>query len=135
MLHAYCILPDHLHALIQLPRNDTRYSMRVRAFKTFFTQSYLKSGGTEVDGLRVRRKRNERGIWQQRFWEHTIRDTDDFNRHFDYIHYNPVKHDLVPDPALWEWSSFGRYVRKGWYDDTCGRVALDSLMNLGDWGE
>jgi putative transposase len=36
--------------------------------------------------------RGERGIWQRRYWEHTIRDDGDFAAHMDYTHLNPVKH-------------------------------------------
>jgi hypothetical protein len=46
-------------------------------------------------------RRGERGIWQRRYWEHTIRDDRDFAGHFDYIHFNPVKHGLVRHPADW----------------------------------
>ena len=35
--------------------------------------------------------RGERGIWQRRYWEHTIRDDRDFAAHMDYTHFNPVK--------------------------------------------
>ena len=34
-------------------------------------------------------------LWQRRFWEHQIRDEADYHHHFDYIHYNPVKHGWV----------------------------------------
>ena len=45
--------------------------------------------------------------------------------HVDYIHVNPVKHELVALPADWPWSSFHRYVDDGWYEpDWCGRVDL-----------
>jgi hypothetical protein len=37
-----------------------------------------------------RQAKRERGIWQQRYWEHQIRDEIDLTRHVDYIHYNPV---------------------------------------------
>jgi REP element-mobilizing transposase RayT len=37
----------------------------------------------------------ERGIWQRRYWEPTIRDDRDFAAHMDYTHFNPVKHGLV----------------------------------------
>jgi hypothetical protein len=50
--------------------------------------------------------RGERGIWQQRYWEHTIRDDRDFAAHMDYTHFNPVKHGLVAHPADWPHSSF-----------------------------
>jgi putative transposase len=52
-------------------------------------------------------------LWQRRFWEHTIRDENDFARHIDYIHFNPVKHGLVTRIRDWPYSSFHQYVRQG----------------------
>lgn len=60
--------------------------------------------------------RNDRGealVWQRRFWEHTIGDEDDCERHVEYIHFNPVKHDLVSRPADWPYSTFHRFVARG----------------------
>jgi putative transposase len=57
--------------------------------------------------------KREKGIWQRRYWEHAIRDDADFERHVDYIHYNPVKHGLVKRVADWPHSSFHRYVEQG----------------------
>lgn len=56
----------------------------------------------------------ERGIWQRRYWEHTIRNEHDLRTHIDYAHYNPVKHGLCDTPASWPHSTFHRYARKGW---------------------
>lgn len=61
-------------------------------------------------------KRRDADIGQRRFWEHTIRDQDDFNEHLNYIHYNPVKHGLAKCPHAWAASSFERWVAKGCYD-------------------
>jgi putative transposase len=52
-----------------------------------------------------------RTLWQRRFWEHTIRNEADYERHVDYIHYNPVKHGLVQTPADWPHSSLHRFIR------------------------
>jgi putative transposase len=41
---------------------------------------------------RSKQEARRRGVWQRRYWEHLIRDEIDFERHCDYIHYNPVKH-------------------------------------------
>jgi putative transposase len=57
--------------------------------------------------------RREKGIWQRRYWEHTIRDEADLGRHIDYIHFNPVKHGLVTCVGDWPYSSFHRYVKRG----------------------
>ena len=57
--------------------------------------------------------KGERGLWQRRYWEHLIRDDRDFERHADYIHYNPLKHNHVKRVADWPYSSFHRYVRLG----------------------
>ena len=114
-IDAIVILPDHLHCLWTLPPDDTRYSMRWSAIKRRFTNLFLAGGGTEARRSASRCKRGERGVWQRRFWDHVIRDDDDFVRHMDYIHYNPVKHDLAPCPHAWPHSSFAKWVRRGAY--------------------
>ncbi len=60
-----------------------------------------------------RNPKGEYAPWQRRFWEHTIRDDRDFERHVDYIHINPVKHGLVTQVCAWPHSSFHRYVHQG----------------------
>ena len=62
-----------------------------------------------------RSPKGERGIWQRRFWEHTIRDDGDFTRHMDYIHFNPVKHSYVQRVQHRPFSSFHRRVWLGCY--------------------
>jgi putative transposase len=105
---AIVILPEHLHAIMMLPPADHDYSGRWRRVKSLFTRAILNSGACIARDLR-----GEYQLWQRRFWEHTIRDDADFERHVDYIHFNPVKHNLVPRVADWPHSSFHRYVRKG----------------------
>ncbi len=63
----------------------------------------------------IRIKRGERGIWQRRFWEHTIRDDRDYAIHMDYLHFNPVKHGWVTKVIDWRYSSFHRYQKNGLY--------------------
>ena len=82
-----------------------------------------------------RRRRRERGIWQRRYWEHTIRDEDDFGRHLDYIHFNPVKHGHVEYMADWPFSSFHRMVRLakrgGEYEVMPGETIIEVLRRHG----
>jgi len=67
-----------------------------------------------------RQKRGEQGIWQRRFFEHTVKDDADLRRCVDYVHVNPLKHHLVERVQDWRWSSFHRYVRLGEYDPSWG---------------
>jgi putative transposase len=76
--------------------------------------------GSGCERNESRLKRREAAVWQRRFWEHTIRDENDLNRHLDYIHYNPVKLGLVKSVAEWPRSSFHRYVRMGYYEGGWG---------------
>lgn len=115
-VRAIVLLPDHLHTIWCLPPGDANYSARWQWIKTQFTQNWLAGGGTESDISGGRLRDGRRGVWQPKFWEHTIEDEDDFDSHFDYIHYNPVKHGYATCPADWEWSSFHRWVREGVYD-------------------
>jgi putative transposase len=70
-----------------------------------------------------RSAKGERGIWQRRYWEHTLRDEDDFVRHLDYTHFNPVKHGHAVRVRDWPFSSFHRWFRFGAYPvDWAGTV-------------
>jgi putative transposase len=71
-------------------------------------------------------------LWQKRFWEHTIRDVSDFEHHLDYIHYNPVKHSLVSNPAHWPHSSFLAWQQRGAYPVGWGITVPPSVVN-NDW--
>jgi putative transposase len=72
-----------------------------------------------------RRQRNERGVWQPRYWEHVVRDDDDFKRCLDYLHWNPVKHKLVSRVRDYPWSSLFKYVELGEYDIDWGSEGPD----------
>ncbi len=110
-IDAIVVLPDHLHTVWTLPEEDDDFSLRWRQIKSAFSRNI-------ETGERISKSRNqkqERGIWQRRFWEHAIRDERDFANHLDYIHFNPVKHKLVKRVIEWPYSSFHRYVRLGMY--------------------
>lgn len=68
-----------------------------------------------------KQKHRESTLWQRRFWEHQIRDDEDYVKHLDYLHYNPVKHGLVDNAKDWQHSSFHRYVKNGFYGENWGR--------------
>jgi hypothetical protein len=51
-------------------------------------------------------ERYKRGVGLCWYWEHLIRDEDDYRRHVDYVHVNPLKHDLVRRVRDWPCSAF-----------------------------
>ena len=110
-IDAVVVLPDHLHAVWTLPDGDADFATRWRLLKSSFSRT-LPRGERRSDS-RVRK--GERGIWQRRYWEHTIRDETDLARHIDYIHNNPVKHGHVTRVEDWPYSSFHRMMREGSY--------------------
>lgn len=111
-IDAIAILPDHLHCILTLPQGDTDYSNRWSRIKAAFSRG-IEAG----ESIAASRKlRNERGIWQRRYWEHLIRDESDFQRHVDYIHINPVKHGLVKRAVDWPHSSIHRHIQQGLCD-------------------
>jgi putative transposase len=107
-IDAIVVLPDHVHTIMTLPSHDADFSGRWRRIKSLFTKAAVAAGATAE-----RNRKGEYSIWQRRFWEHTIRNEKDFERHVDYIHFNPVKHGLVRRVCDWPYSSFHRYVRSG----------------------
>jgi putative transposase len=119
-IDAAVLVPDHLHVLMTLPDGDSDFSVRIFNIKTAFTRAYLASGGSEQRRTPSRIRQGVRGVWLKRFWEHTIQDSDELRRHFDYIHYNPVKHRVARCPHAWAASSFHRFVAENRYErDWC----------------
>jgi putative transposase len=126
-IEAIVILPEHLHAIWTLPSGDSDFSGRWKRIKAYVTHRLVAAG------VPVERHRNgEYALWQRRFWEHTIRDERDFERHVDYIHFNPVKHKLVGRVRDWPYSSFHRYVRRGLLPADWAGDASESAMGFGE---
>ena len=106
---AYCILPDHLHTVWRLPEDDADFGLRWSVIKRAFS-SGLSAALARSTSKIVKR---EKGLWQRRFWEHQIRDDEDLQRHVDYVHLNPVKHQWAKHVLEWPHSSFHTYVERG----------------------
>jgi putative transposase len=127
-IDAWVLLPDHLHCIWTLPEGDADFSMRWSKIKRHVSQQCSDMIGSQ----RIsdsRSKRHESGIWQRRFWEHQIRDDNDFARHVDYIHWNPVKHGLAARACEWPYSTFHRFVRSGAYSLDWG-LGQDNMPDM-----
>ena len=112
-IDAMVVLPDHLHCIWQLPVADADFSNRWREVKK-----------------RVTRAAGTSDFWQPRFWEHALRDENDWRRHVDYIHYNPVRHGLVNRPRDWPHSSFHQAVLRGWRESDWGEAAPPDIQAM-----
>ncbi len=106
---AICVLPDHLHAIWQMPADDADFGKRWALIKRGFSTGLSANDNRTASKIAKR----EKGIWQRRFWEHQIRDDLDLQRHVDYSYFNPVKHGHVKQVRDWPHSSFHRDVRSG----------------------
>ena len=119
-IFAWVVLPDHFHMIINPFKEDL--SVLMKKLKLKVSARY-----------RIRNKSTSGRIWQYRFWDHIIRDQNDLNKHIDYIHYNPVKHNLVMSPFEWKYSSVHEYRNEGYYNDDWG--VKDRLTFKGEFVE
>ncbi|MBI4693246.1 MAG: transposase [Gammaproteobacteria bacterium] len=111
-IDAIVVLPEHLHSIWTLPPGDEDFSTRWRMIKADFSR-----GVPRLERITASRSsRRERGIWQRRFWARALTNQVDFNRHMDYVHWNPVKHGHAVRPVDWPYSSLGRLVDAGVYE-------------------
>jgi putative transposase len=127
-VEATVVLPDHLHALWTLPEGDADFAMRWRQIKAAFSRGLPP--GERISSSRS--TKGERGIWQRRYWEHTLRDEFDFERHVDYIHFNPVKHGHVTRVCDWFYSTFHQMVRLGVYPEDWAGDAGTAESSFGE---
>jgi len=130
-MDAFVLLPDHLHCIWTLPPGDMDYSMRWNGIKRHLSL-YCSDTYKTAPSASQKRKRAQT-IWQPRFWEHQIRNDWDYEKHCDYIHWNPVKHGLVARIRDWPYSSFHRFVRLGIYSLDWAGVS-DAMVEKG-YGE
>jgi putative transposase len=90
-LHAYVIMPDHLHLLIT-PTESVEKSMQlIKGGFSFRAKKELQCHGE---------------IWQPGFTDHRIRDEEDWKRYLEYIRSNPIEARLVEDIVLYEFIGF-----------------------------
>ena len=108
---AMVILPDHLHAVWELPTGDANFALRWSLIKRVVSRD--AGDLVAVPRSRSLHRRSERGFWQRRFWEHRIRDDADRQHHVDYVHFNPVKHRLVANACEWPYSTVHRTIERG----------------------
>lgn len=127
-LDAMVVLPEHLHAILTLPVDDNDFAKRWMLIKTGFSRQLPKQERINDS----RKSKGERGIWQRRYWEHVIRDELDFERHVNYIHYNPVKHGHVKRAIDWPHSTIHEYIRKGILDKNWAYEENDDENEFGE---
>ncbi|MDP8208365.1 MAG: transposase [Candidatus Electryonea clarkiae] len=80
-IHAWVIMPDHFHLLVA--QGTRSFSDTIKRCKLHLNMKILNGKGS---------------LWQPRFWEHKIRNDEDYRKHIDYIHFNPVRHGFCSQP-------------------------------------
>ena len=87
VIDKYVIMPDHLHLIVTIKERHAGRSLpdAMRFFKTMTTNEYIrgvKDGVvTPFDGK----------LWQKSYYDHVIRNQQDYNEIWEYIENNPAK--------------------------------------------
>jgi putative transposase len=89
-LYAYCLMPDHFHALIGIGESNKTLGAICGAFKSLSTRAYWQW--------------YEGRLWQRQFFDHIIRNEEDFFETRDYIRMNPVRKGLVEQWEQWPYT-------------------------------
>ncbi|MFT7823539.1 MAG: transposase [Sulfurimonas sp.] len=126
-IDAIVILPDHIHTIVTF-EDVKEYPKIIGSLKRYFSSHCDPKHYQHLIQSHSREVQNYKPIWQKRFYEHAIRDEKDYKIRLDYIHYNPVKHGLAGKVSDWEYSSFQKFVEKGYYDNDWG--AFDESIDF-----
>ena len=115
---AICVLKNHIHMLFKT-NNIKEYPDIIKNIKRNFSIDFDISQIPDYYESDSRKSKGEKSIWQRRYFEHTIINEEDLNKHIDYIHYNPMKHYNIA-PKDCQYSSFNKFVEDGYYEkDWC----------------
>jgi putative transposase len=129
-VEAWVLLPDHMHCLWTLPEGDADFAVRWGLIKRKVSLACAGRYKNTEWLTPSKKKHRESTLWQRRYWEHQIRDQQDYNRHVDYIHYNPVKHGWCASPNEWPYSTI-----RGCWEYPANWAALDATFDGGGYGE
>ncbi|MBU4352864.1 MAG: transposase [Nanoarchaeota archaeon] len=122
-LLAYVLLPDHFHWLMRVVSESGNFSEVMQSIKRNFTLNYKHAHHINTT----------LNIWQPRFWDHVIRNEHDLEKHFDYVHWNPVKHGYVRYPEDWPHSTYAHWLKLGYYGPEWGRGEEPSGIAIMDF--
>jgi putative transposase len=93
-VHAYCVMPDHFHALASGLEPESRLLAFIKNLKQTTSREY--------------RKQFQTTLWQKKFYDHILRPRDEAAGVAAYIWMNPVRKGLCKDP--WEYPHSGSFV-------------------------
>ena len=112
LVHAYCVMPNHYHLLIETPKAGLSAGMQLLNGR--YAQAF--NAGRRLDGH----------LFQGRFGSVLVESDAQAVWVNRYIARNPVEAGLAASPGEWEWSSYGA-LRRG-----CARawLAHDSVLRL-----
>jgi putative transposase len=115
-VHAYCVMPNHYHLLIETPKGGLSRGMQLVNGR--YAQGF--NAGRRLDGH----------LFQGRFGSVLVETEAHAIWTNRYIARNPVEAALAPDPAGWRWSSYGA-LRKGQAPWWLAHDAVLSLFGVG----
>jgi putative transposase len=88
----YVVMPEHIHLLVTEPKLAI-LNKAIQALK-----------------ISVSRQSTQRPFWQARYYDFNVFTARKQSEKLRYMHRNPVKRALVPEPVDWPWSSFRHYL-------------------------
>jgi REP element-mobilizing transposase RayT len=94
-LHAWCIMPNHVHAILR-PHPDLELPDILHSWKSFSSKQANRALGRTGK------------FWQPEYYDHLIRDEDDFARQVEYVLSNPSAAGL----EKWKWVGSGTGVSR-----------------------
>jgi REP element-mobilizing transposase RayT len=89
-VYVYTLMHDHFHALLGLGESGKTLGEVCGAFKSLTTRAYWRW--------------YEGRLWQRQFYDHVVRNEDDFFETLEYIELNPVRRGLVESWKAWPYA-------------------------------
>ena len=125
-IHAYVIMPTHLHAVVTATEDDL--SAIMRDFKKFTSRAIYalaeESGNILLTWMFQQAAKKEPHsrfkVWQDEFHPEMSFNEEVLKQKMEYVHMNPVRKELVLEPEKWLYSSASFYA-----DGPMGPVAID----------
>jgi len=91
-LHEFVVMPNHIHLLLSID-DDHTIGRAMQMVKGGFSHAPRETGPKRT------------AVWQPSYYEHRVRDAEEYDRMRAYIHANPVRRGLVQTANDYPYSS------------------------------
>jgi putative transposase len=120
-IHAYCLMPNHIH-LVVVPAEENTLALTIghahKAYADYINKKYKRCGH----------------LWHERFYSCPLGESH-YWKSIKYVERNPVRAKIVTKAENYKWSSASAHINRFDVDNIIDKDLLENFIDSDAWRE